>query len=186
MHLNLLTLLKKVAVDVTPVRVSRDFRLIAIGNAVSGLGTQAVLVALPYQIYVLTHSATLVGLLGLFELGPMIVVSLVGGVLADRHDRKLLLAAAQVGVIAMTAMLFALSLAVHRPPVVAIMVLGGILAGCTALDGVSRGSIVATILGPEYLRPGLAFNYGIGQATGIVGPGVGGILIGVLACAGCT
>lgn len=166
--------------DVTPVRESRDFRLIALGGTISALGTQAVMVALPFQIYVLTRSATLVGLLGLFELGPMIVVSLVGGALADRGDRRVLLATAQIGVIAVTALLFVVSLTIHRPPVLAILALGGILAGCTALDGVSRGAIVPTILGPDNLRAGLAFNYGMYQATGIVGPGVGGILLGVL------
>lgn len=170
-------MLKRIAVDVTPVRVSRDFRLLTVGGTVSSLGTQAVLVALPFQIYVLSHSVTLTGLLGLFELGPMIVVSLLGGAIADRRDRKPILVAAQVGIIVVTALLFALALAVHRPPVVAILVLGGLLAGCTALDGVTRGAIVPQILGPEHLRSGLALSYGLYQATGIVGPGLGGLVI---------
>lgn len=164
----------------TPIRVSRDFRLLAIGGTISGLGTQAVLVALPIQIYDLTHSAPLVGLLGLFELGPMIVVSLVGGAIADRRDRRPVLAAAQVGVIFVTGLLFALSVVANRPPVIGVLILGGILAGCTALDGVARGSIIPGILGPEHLRSGMAFNYGTQQATGIVGPGLGGIVIALV------
>jgi MFS family permease len=173
-------LLKRLAVDITPIRESREFRLLAIGQIGSSLGTQAALVALPFQIYVISHSAALVGLLGAFELGPMIVVSLVGGAIADRRDRRPVLALAQVGVIVVAAGLFALSLADHKPPVIAILLLGGLLAGCSALDGVARGSIIPGILGPDNLRPGLAFNYGMQQASGIVGPGVGGILIGVL------
>jgi MFS family permease len=171
---------KRIAVDVTPIRVSRDFRRLTIGGVVSSLGTQAVLVALPYQIYVLSGSATLVGLLGLFELGPMIVVSLVGGAMADRIDRRPVLAAAQVGVIVVTILLFVLSFAVHKPPVLAILVLGGLLAGCTALDGVARGAIIPGVLGTEYLRSGLAFSYGMFQATGIIGPALAGLLIAVL------
>jgi MFS family permease len=173
-------LLKRVTVDVTPIRESREFRLMSIGQVGSWLGTQAALVALPYQIYVISHSAALVGLLGAFELGPMIVVSLVGGAIADRRDRRPVLAIAQVGVIVITAVLFALSLAVQKPPVTAILLLGGVLAGCTALDGVARASIIPGILGPDSLRQGLAFNEVMGQATGIVGPALGGILIGVL------
>jgi MFS family permease len=173
-------LLKKIAVDITPMRESRDFRLLSIGQVASSLGTQAAMVALPYQIFVVSHSAALVGLLGAFELGPMIVVSLVGGAVADRRDRRPVLAIAQVGVIVIASLLFALSLADHRPPVVAILLLGGVLAGCTALDGVARGSIIPGILGPDNLRSGLAFNYGMQQATAIVGPGIGGILIGLL------
>ncbi len=162
------------------MRESRDFRLLAVGGTISSLGTQAALVALPIQIYLLSHSAALVGLLGLFELGPMIVVSLVGGAIADRRDRRPVLAAAQVGVIVVTVLLFALSSADHEPPVIAILILGGLLAGCTALDGVARGAIIPGILGPKLLRSGLAFNYGMFQATGIIGPGLGGIAIGLL------
>src|ERR1700760_3376575 len=103
-------LLQKVAIDITPMRRSRDFRLLSGGQIFSALGTQAALVALPIQIYEIRHSAALVGLLGAFELGPMIVVSLVGGALADRLDRRTLLILAQVGVIAMASLLFVLSL----------------------------------------------------------------------------
>jgi hypothetical protein len=64
------------AVDLTAVRESRDLRLVLLGQALSALGTQAALVAVPYQVYVLTHSAALVGLLGVVELGPLIAASL--------------------------------------------------------------------------------------------------------------
>jgi MFS family permease len=172
--------LKKVALDVTPFRESREFRLIAIGGTVSSLGAQAALVALPFQIYVVSRSAALVGLLGLFELGPMIVVSLVGGALLDRHDRRPVLAAAQLSMIVVTVVLAVISLADQKPPVLALLVLGGVLAGCSALDSVSRGSIIPGILGPDLLRAGLAFNYGTNQAMGIIGPGVGGLAIAAL------
>ena len=173
-------LLKKLAIDVTPIRESREFRLLSFGQIVASLGSQAALVALPFQIYVISHSAALVGLLGAFELGPMIVVSLVGGVLADRHDRRPVLALAQVGVIVIAVLLFVLSLTDHKPPVIAILVLGGVLAGSSALSSVASFAMMPGMLGPENLRSGLTFNYGTQQATGIVGPGLGGILIGVL------
>ena len=128
--------LKGVALDVTPIRESRDFRLLTGGVICSSLGTQAALVALPYQIYVLSHSAALVGLLGAFELGPMIVVSLLGGALADRHDRRLMLAVAQVGVIVGVRGAGGDLASRGEPPVLLLLILGGLLAGCTALDGV--------------------------------------------------
>ncbi len=96
----MLRLLQRIAIDISPLRASREYRLITLGQIVSNLGTQAALVALPYQIFVLSHSAALVGLLGAFELGPMAVVSLLGGALNDRMDRRRLLALAQAGVIA--------------------------------------------------------------------------------------
>ena len=57
-------LLGRIAVDTRGLRESRDFRLLTIGSVVTGLGTQAALVALPYQVYVTTGSAFLTGLLG--------------------------------------------------------------------------------------------------------------------------
>ena len=54
----------RIAVDISALRASRDLRLLVLGNFVSGLGTQAALVALPYQLYVQTGSAFLTGLLG--------------------------------------------------------------------------------------------------------------------------
>lgn len=179
----MLRLLRRVALDVTAVRASRDFRLLMVGEGISSLGTQAVMVALPYQIFVLSRSAALVGLLGAFELGPMIVVSLVGGALLDRLDRRPVLAVAQVGLIGMTGALCAVSLRGH-PPVIVVLVLGGLLAGCSALDSIARGAIVPGMLGPGHLRSGLAFNYGLSQAMSIVGPGLGGLLIGVIGVSG--
>ena len=88
--------LRGVAVDTTALRDSRDFRLLVIGGLISGIGTQVTLVALPYQVFVLTRSSFLVGMLGLVELVPLVVVALLGGTLADRMDRRRLLVASQL------------------------------------------------------------------------------------------
>src|SRR3984957_4010507 len=172
----MLALLRRVALDLTPVRASRDFRLLFIGQVISNPGTQAALVALPFQIFVLSHSAALVGLLGAFELGPMVVISLFGGAIADRVDRRLLVAVAQVGVIA-TAGALAAAAAVGGPPGLLVLVLGGLLAGCSSLNSVAAAAIIPNVLPAERLRSGLALNYGIYQLTGIVGPALGGLLI---------
>jgi MFS family permease len=168
--------LRHLALDLTALRASRDFRLLFAGQVVSNLGTQAALVALPFQIFVISHSAALVGLLGAFELGPMIVVSLLGGALADRVDRRRQLAVAQLGVIA-AATALAVAAAAGHPPVLLVLILGGLLAGSASLDGVTRSAIIPNVLPSERLRGGLALNYGIYQLTGIVGPAVGGLLI---------
>ena len=93
-------LIGKIAVDTRGLRESRDFRLLTIGSVVTGLGTQAALVALPYQVYVISRSAFLTGLLGAVELGPLVALSLFGGALADMFDRRRLLLATQVALVA--------------------------------------------------------------------------------------
>ena len=94
-----LSLLRRIAVDTTPLRESRDFRLLELGAALTGLGAQMGLVALPYQVYILTKSPFLVGLLGLAELGPLVALALVGGAWADRMDRRRLLLLAQIALV---------------------------------------------------------------------------------------
>src|SRR5262245_16474437 len=97
---------RRVAVDVTPLRVSRDFRILWSGELVSQFGSQIALVALFVQVYELTHSSAAVGLIGLVQLVPMILVSLGFGPQIDRHDRRKLLLLAQSGLMLASALLF--------------------------------------------------------------------------------
>ncbi|MBO0767773.1 MAG: MFS transporter [Solirubrobacterales bacterium] len=180
----MLGLLRRFALDLTPVRRARHFRLLLIGEVISQLGTQAALVALPYQIYTVSHSAALVGLLGVFELVPMIAVSLVGGAFLDRHDRRPILILAQLGLIGFLGALVALTLLFHHPPVLAVLALGGLIAGCGSLDQVARNAITPALLGPELLRAGLALAYALQQAASIIGPGLGGLAIGAVGVSG--
>jgi len=56
---------RRLFVDITPLRQSRDYRLIWLSQLATGGGRQIVVVAVPYQVYLLTHSSLAVGLLGL-------------------------------------------------------------------------------------------------------------------------
>jgi len=168
--------LSKFTLDLTALRRSRDYRVLALGALVSGLGNQAALVAVPYQVYVLTHSTALVGLIGAAELVPMVIVSLFGGAIADRMDRRRILIAAQAGTLVSAGTLAALSFAGH-PPVWLIFVLAALLAAAGSLDLIARSSMIAGLAG-EWLRSAIAFNFGMSQLTAIVGPGLGGVVIG--------
>src|SRR5437763_17136568 len=132
--------LPRIHADITPLRESRDLRLLVLGNFVSGMGTQASLVALPYQVYVQTHSPLLTGLLGAAELGPLIALALLGGALADRFDRRRLLLLDQIALVLCSGTLALLSFA-HATPLGALYVLGGLLAGAGAVQNVTRGAI---------------------------------------------
>jgi MFS family permease len=171
--------LSRFVVDVSPLRASRDLRLLILGEIVSGLGTQAVLVALPYQLYVETHSAFLTGLLGAVELIPLIAMSLLGGAIADRFDRRRLLLLVQIGLFVAPAILAAITFA-GNPPLWALYVLGGALAGFNAVQNVVRSAIIPNLVEPRLLRSALALNFGLYQLTLVLGPGLGGILIGWL------
>jgi MFS family permease len=171
-----LRLFRHVAVDVEPLRGSRDFRLLVLGNFVTGLGTQATLVALPYQLYVQTHSPLLTGLLGAVELGPLIAMSLYGGALADRVDRRRLLLADQLALVVIAAALAAGAFA-GSPPLALLYVLAALLAGFSAVQNVARSAIVPNVVEAPLLRGALALNFGLYQLTMVIGPALGGVLI---------
>lgn len=166
-------------VDLAPLRASRDLRLLLTGETLSGLGAQAALVALPYQLYIETHSAFLTGLLGAFELVPLVAMSLLGGAIADRSDRRRVLLVDQIALVLCASALAALAFA-GSPPIPLLYVLGGLLAGFNAVQSVASSAIVPNLVAPERLRSALALNFGLYQLTQVVGPGLGGVLIAVL------
>jgi len=168
--------LPRLAADITPLRASRDMRLLVAGTIVSGLGTQATLVALPYQLYTQTGSPFLTGLLGAVEIVPLVSMSLFGGALADRHDRRRLLLLDQVALV-VTAGLLALGAFLGEPHVAVLYVLGGLLAGFAAVQNVLRSAILPNLVAPELVNPAIALNFGLTQLTYVVGPGLGGVLI---------
>ena len=80
--------LRLAVMDLGPVRRHRDFRLLVAGRGVSFLGSMVTYVAIPYQVYRLSGSSLLVGLLGLTELAPLLATAFLGGALADAFDRR--------------------------------------------------------------------------------------------------
>jgi MFS family permease len=143
--------------------------MLVLGNFVTGLGAQATLVALPYQVYVQTKSPLLTGLLGLAELGPLIAMALLGGALADRVDRRKLLLVDQLAIAAITGGLFAVSVA-GEPPVIVLFVLGGLLAGASSVQNVVRTAIVPNLVEPRMMPAALALTFGLYQLTMVIVP----------------
>ena len=86
-----------VAVDMGLLRRRREFGLLVLGQTVSEAGSMATFVAVPFQAYELTGSSLAVGLLGVAEFAPILVLALVGGALADAFDRRRLVQIAEVG-----------------------------------------------------------------------------------------
>ena len=169
----------RLALDLTPLRHSRDLRLLMLGDFVTAIGTQAALVALPFQVYSLTHSAFLTGLLGAVELFPLMAMALWGGALADRYDRRHLLLFVQAGLVAGATALAVVTLT-GPPPVPVLFVLAGVMAGFGAFQNVIASAIVPNLIATDQLRGALALSFGLHNLTMVIGPAFGGILIGAL------
>lgn len=167
---------RRVTVDLGVLRESRNLRLLILGELFSGLGAQAALVAIPYQVYLLTHSAALVGLLGLVELAPIVVGSLLGGAWADRVDDRRRLMLIGQAVVTMSAIGLAAGAFHGDPPVALIFLLAATLAAGSTIDNITRSAILPALAGNR-LRAALSLSYGLHAVAAVVGPALGGLVI---------
>jgi ENTS family enterobactin (siderophore) exporter len=109
------SLVRRIALDVSPLRASRDFRRLWLGLLASQFGSQFTIVATYVQVYRLTRSTAAVGLLGLVGFLGLVVGTLAGSTFLDAFDRRKILICAQLGYLASSGLLFVGALAVIRP-----------------------------------------------------------------------
>jgi MFS family permease len=161
-----------------PYRVlrHRDFRLLWASQLVSLTGTQMQTVALQWHVYLLTRSALALGFFGLTRVVPIVVFSLVGGVTADRVDRR------RVMLVSQTVMLLgsaALSLATWTGTESLLFLYGAnaLLAAATAFDSPARQALVPRLVPVAELPAALSLNLTMFHAAFIVGPAIAGLMI---------
>jgi MFS family permease len=171
-----------VAVDIGALRESKPFRRLTAGQLVSLIGRQITTVAVPYQVYTMTGSPVLVGLLGVAQVVPLISVSLGGGSIADRVDRRRLLLVTQA-LLALCSLALLLGALAH-PPVVFVFAVVALASSVAALDSPTRTAMVPNLVSPERLAGALSLNIAMFQTTLVAGPALGGIVIAHLGLAG--
>jgi MFS family permease len=165
-------------VDLEPVRRDRDFRMIWLGQLVSGLGRQVTFVALPYLIWHLTQNPLAIGLLGIVQLVPILVFSLGGGAVADAVDRRRLLIVTQV-LLAVCSLSLAFLAAQTAPAIPAIYFVAFVASGVGAVDGPARSSALPRLVPRERLSAAIAVNWLSSQTVSIAGPALAGVLIAI-------
>ena len=134
--------------DVSPLRRHRDFRLVFLGQTVSAFGSFLTYVALPVQIYALTKSSTVVGLLGAVELVPLAITALWGGALADAWDRRRLVLCCEALLLVGSLMLAANSMLAES----SVRLLFVVAASMSAVNGFHTPSLQS--LTPNLVTPG--------------------------------
>lgn len=132
-------------VDITPLKISRDYRLLFFGQMVSFFGGMMTLVAVPWQMYELTGSNLQVGLLYLCELVPMVVLAFVGGALADAVDRRKMLRITEICQTAVTAILL-FNTFLPEPQIWILYVCVALHAGFMALQRPAFDALIPVIL----------------------------------------
>ena len=168
--------MRKYAIDLSPLRKYRDFKLLFTAGLFSYFGSMITFVALPFQVKELTGSFWAVGLIGVVEIIPLIVFGLYGGVLADYLDRKKMIWFTEFGTLIATSILLINSLQ-EKPSVILIFGIAAIFAALSGLKRPSQDAILPRLVNHDDLPSASALMSLRWQFGGIVGPSVGGIII---------
>src|SRR6185437_11284615 len=168
----------RILVDTTPLRESRDFRLVFIGQLVSMLGTQLTVVAIPYQVYSMTHSSLQVGAISLAQLFPFLAGALAAGPYGDALDRRPMMIWTSV-VLALTSGALAVNAAVPHPSLVALYLISELASGFYGFSSTARMASVPGMVAKPQMSAALAMMQIEFQLGTIIGPALSGILLAI-------
>ncbi len=168
----------KILVDLTPLRESRDFRLLFVGQLISMLGTQLTVVAIPYQVFRMTHSSLQVGAISLAQLLPFIAGALLAGPIGDAVDRRRIMMGTGAA-LAVTSALMALNASVRHPSLIVLYVVSSLAAGFMGFSNTARMASVPGMVERRHIPAANAMMQIIIQVGTIVGPAVSGVLLGI-------
>src|ERR1700694_2965140 len=166
-------------IDITPLRRHRDFRLLFIGRLVSFFGSMITVVAVPYQVYQLSHSVLLVGMLGLAELASVIGFAMLGGALAAAAARRTMVLLSEAGLMAGSLLLAGNSLLPH-PLIWLIFAIAALQGAFDALQRPSLDALLPRLVDRDELAPASALGSLRGTVGMIAGPALAGVLVAVV------
>ena len=169
------TLLRQVAVDVRPLRYA-DFRRLFLGQGVAFVGFQLTAVAVPVQMYAVTHSSLWVGLIGLAALVPLVVLGLYGGSVSDAVDRRTLLVSASLVSWVATGGLLVQALLGPGDRWV-LLGLVAVQSGAFAMASPTRGALVPRLLPLELVPAGNTLNFTMSNLGAVLGPLIAGVVL---------
>lgn len=170
---------RHLAVDIAPLRQSRDFRLLWSGELVSLVGRQITVVAVAFSMFELTHSSVAVGLVGVAQFVPYVAMSLVGGTVVDAVDRRRLLIVTQLLLATGSAVLLAAAWFGFMSAWL-LYVVAAAISAAAAVDLPTQASIVPNLVRREHLTAAVALGFTQFQASIVVGPAIGGVVIAAL------
>ena len=143
--------------DISPLRVSRDYRLLFFGQLISFFGSMMTFVVVPWQMHELTGSNAMVGYIYFVEFIPMVILAFVGGALADFFDKRKMLRLTEFGQAAASILLLVNSL-LPQPRIWVLFICVAMHAGLAALQRPAFESFIQQIIPPELMSAVMALN----------------------------
>jgi MFS family permease len=161
--------------DLSPLRVSRDYRLLFFGQLVSFFGSMMTFIVVPWQMYQLTSSNAMVGYIAIAEFVPMFTLAFVGGALADFLDKRKMLRYTEIGQTFVTLILLLNSL-IAQPRIWIMFFAVALHAALAALQRPAFESFIQKVIPVEMMTAVMALNsirFSIGM---ILGPAIAGVI----------
>jgi MFS family permease len=175
-------LLARIAVDIRPLRGSRDFRRLWFGTGISAIGSQITTVAIPFQLYDLTRSTLLVGLLGLAALVPLLIVPIYGGAVADAVDRRRMLLLSDIALMLVSGGLLVNAL-LPGPRVWFLFVAEALGTAAYGFQRPARNALTPRLVPGDQLLAAIAVEDLVSNLARVAGPALAGVLIAALGLA---
>src|SRR5436305_1278266 len=160
----------------------RNYRLFWFGQLISLIGTWMQTIGQAWLVLELTHSAWLLGVVGALQFLPVMLLSLFGGVLADRLPKRRVLLFTQSFAMLQAMVLWILVASGHIQ-VWEVLVLASLLGLTNSFDMPTRQAFVVEMVGREDLPNAIALNSSVFNMARVVGPGLGGLIIAFLGIA---
>jgi MFS family permease len=167
---------RRLSLDLSPLRTSRDFRLVFIAGLVTAFGSFISYVTIPYQVAKLTDDPLMVGLIGVCELLPLIFMSFVGGALADYIDRRLLVWGSEAALAVICGILLVNSLS-DEPHLWLLYVAAFLTAAVAGLQRPALQAMVPRLVKPEELPATMSLQSLSMQFAQLAGMPLAGILL---------
>ncbi|MEV6306118.1 MFS transporter [Actinoplanes sp. NPDC051861] len=167
---------RRFALDLTPLRTSRDFRLVFAGGVVTAFGSFISYVTIPFQVAALTDDPLMVGLIGVCELAPLLIMSFVGGALADYIDRRILVRASEAMLALICGLLLINSLS-ETPHLWLLYVAAFLTAAVAGLQRPALEAMIPRLVKPEELPATMALQSLGMQFAQLFGMPLAGILL---------
>jgi len=171
--------LRGLLIDLTPIQTSADFRRLWFSSMITTWCRQTVIVAMPFQVFVVTHSSLWVGLLAMTQAFALVATGLYGGSLVDRFDRRRILVGSKAVAASASLLLTLSALSAHylSVPLWTVFVLAAVGTAGWSLDQSARAATVPRLVSRHLLPSALSLVQMQNQAGAIAGPAIGGLLI---------
>ncbi|MDO8470529.1 MAG: MFS transporter, partial [bacterium] len=154
----------------------RDFKLLWLGLLISNTGSQMQFAAINWHIFILTHSPLALGMIGLSRFLPIAIFALLGGAIADAHNRKKILFITQITLTILSAILAFTTLTNSVTPFI-IYTITALSSVALAFDAPPRQAMIPSLVSREHLPNAMSLNVTMFQGAMVLGPALSGLVI---------